>query len=300
MGLACAVLLSHGRRALAEDTVTSRAEFLHQVALDSGARTPAWQAQANGNGLPPPSLRASGLLERALGALASDGAVKMQEAGGQRFYSVLEDRRMQLDYHKNSILHFLLAPAILALALRSFQGQPAPLMELLRRAKDASRLLKHEFIYEPGRLFENTVDETFQQLVRWGLAEKREVEMDLLIVQTPAGANSLRLLAELLRPFAEGVWLCADALSLLLAAPLEPKEWTQRALDRGRAAYLAGRIERAESLSKATLENAVLMYRDRGVLAPAEGKGAKMVLAPEWKSEEKLQQLVGEVDRLLS
>ena len=299
MGLVCAVLLSHDRRGLSEDDVLDRADFLHQAALDLGARTPAWQT-APAAGLPPPSLRSSGLVERALAALVADGAIKQQQAGGQRFYSVVEEKRMALDYHKNAILHFLVEAAVLAIALHSFGGQPAPLVQLLTRAKDVSRLLKHEFIYEPGRVFENIVDETFAQLVKWGLAEKREVELDLLIVQTPSGAASLRLLSELLRPFLEGLWLATDALSLLLPAPMEPKEWSRQALDRGRAAYLAGRVRRAEALSKATLDNALLLLRDRSVLEPAEGKGAKLALAEPFRSREKIAALAEESDRFLT
>jgi hypothetical protein len=118
-------------------------------------------------------------------------------------------------------------------------------------------------------------------------------------VPTPSGARELRLLAELLRPFGEGIWLAATALSLLRRGPLEPKEWTRAALDRGRAAYLAGRIRRAEALSKATLENALSMLEDRGVVARGEGKGARLALAPAFRPVEKLAQLVAEVDLFL-
>jgi glycerol-3-phosphate O-acyltransferase len=300
MGLCCAVLLSHDLRALSHEEVLARADFLHQAALDAGAHTPAWgkPEEAHAAGLPP-DLRRSGLVARALDSLCEEGVVRSQEAGGERFYAVVEERRMTLDYHKNSILHFLVAPAVLAVALRSFGGQAAPLRQLLRRAKDLSRFLKNEFIYEPGRPFEAIVGETVQLLLRWGLAEARGSAGDESIVPTPSGARELRLLAELLRPFGEGIWLAATALSLLRRGPLEPKEWTRAALDRGRAAYLAGRIRRAEALSKATLENALSMLEDRGVVARGEGKGARLALAPAWRPVEKLAQLVAEVDLFL-
>ena len=300
MGLCCAVLLSHDLRALSEEEVLARADFLHQAALDGGAHTPAWgkPEEALAAGLSP-DLRRSGLLAHALDSLCEEGVVRRQEAGGERFYAVVEERRMTLDYHKNSILHFLVAPAILAVALRSFGGQAAPLRELLRRAKDLSRFLKSEFIYEPGRPFEAVVGENFQLLLRWGLAEKRGSEGDESILPTPSGARELRLLAELLRPFGEGIWLAATALSLLRGGPLEPKEWMRAALDHGRAAYLAGRIRRAEALSKATLESALAMLEDRGVVARGEGKGARLALAPAWRPAKKLAQLVAEVDLFL-
>ena len=289
MGLVCAVLLSHDRRALSEEELFARAEFLHTAARDLGAHSAAWDS-AGLAALAPLTLRASGLVERAVQSLERDRSIRRQEAGGERFYSVIDERRIALDYHKNGILHFLVAPAILASALRSFGGQPAPLGELMRRAKELSRLFKHEFIYEPGRTFEAIVDETFQHLLRWGLAEKRGE----LIVPAVAGLRMLQLLADLLRPFGEGVWAALDSLLLLLPGPMEPKEWMQQTLDRGRAAYLAGRVRRNESLSKATLDNALLMLRDRGVLLPFAGKSAKLALAPAFQDKEKLAALVDE------
>lgn len=277
IGLLSAALLSHDRRALSENEILDRAEFLHGAAIDNGAHADKESPRA--------------LVLQALESLCRDGTVKRHEAGGERFYSIPEERRMVLDYHKNSILHFLLEPAILAGALRSFRGQPAPVPEVMRRAKDASRLLKYEFIYPPGKSFESTVEETFALLLRWGLVEKQSPE----IVQTTGrGARMLALLAELLRHFGEAVWVTADTLQLLLATPLTTKDFVRAALDRGRAAYLAGRIMRVEALVKPTIENALTMFRDRGVVI-----GAKMQVQPEWASKEKLAALADEADLFL-
>jgi glycerol-3-phosphate O-acyltransferase len=276
IGLSAAVLLSHDRRALSEAELFDRADFLHSAALDCGARADKESPRP--------------LLLRAVESLCADGTLRRHEAGGERFYSVPEEKRLVLDYHKNSIMHFLVAPAILAAAVRSFRGQAAPYAELLRRAKDASRLLKYEFIYPPGRSFEATVEENFALLSRWGLVEKSGDT-----VQAAArGGRMLAVLGELLRPFGEGVWVATDALQLLLAAPMASKEWMRLTLDRGRAAYLAGRISRIESLTKPTLENAVQMLRDRGVII-----GAKVALTPEFASKEKLDALEDEADLFL-
>jgi hypothetical protein len=72
------------------------------------------------------------------------------------------------------------------------------------------------------------------------------------------------------------------------------REWMRQALDRGRAAWLAGRVLRLEALTKPTLENAVQMFRDRGVVV-----GAKLQLTPEWASKEKVEALAGEADLFL-
>src|SRR5919201_1036931 len=275
-GLAAAVLLSHDRRALSETEILDRAEFLHTAALDAGAHGES------------DSVR--GVVRNAVESLCADGTLVRHEAGGERFYTVPEDRRIALNYHKNGILHFLVAPAILSAALRSFRGQPASHDELLRRAREASRLVKYEFIFPPGKSLEATVDETFALLLRWGLVERGGDA-----VQPAArGLRMLSLLAELLRPFGEAAWVAADGLRLLLPGPMAAREWMRQTLDRGRAAYLAGRILRLEALTRPTLENAVQMLRDRGVVV-----GAKLQLTPEWAAKEKVAALADEVDRFL-
>ncbi len=299
MGLACAALLSHDRRGLSNEEILARAEFLHTAAIDCGATVPAWYTGEKSDGAPPPSLRASGLIHRALQTLGESGDIHGQSAGEETYYAVNEERRYSLDYHKNGILHFLVGPAILSSALRTRDGQPVPLTELLRAAKELSRFFKNEFIYEPGRPFEAIVDGALALLLKWNLVERRSGATGDLIVETPAGARWVELLADLLRPFGEGVWLAADALCLLRDAPLETKEWTRRTLERGRAAYLAGRIRRGESLSKSILDNALLMFKDRGVVVQGEGKGGKLSLTPEWKTPEKLASLAVEINRFL-
>src|SRR5204862_439863 len=107
-GLAAAVLLSHDRRALSETEILDRAEFLHTAALDAGAHGSS------------DSIR--DVVRNAVESLCADGTLVPHEAGGERFYAVPEERRIALDYHKNGILHFLVAPAILSAALRSFRG----------------------------------------------------------------------------------------------------------------------------------------------------------------------------------
>jgi glycerol-3-phosphate O-acyltransferase len=275
-GLLAAVLLSHDRRALSEAEIVERVEFLYVAARDGGARSGAEPIRP--------------LVMKTLDVLCGDGTVKRHEAGGERFYAVPEERRIALDYHRNGILHFLIAPAILAAALRSFRGQAASHDELLQRARDASRLLKYEFIFAPGKSLESTVDETFALLVRWGLVERAGDAVQPMA----RGVRMLSLLAELLRQFGEGIWTAADALQLLLPGPMASREWMRQALDRGRAAWLAGRIHRLEALTKPTLENAVQMFRDRGVVV-----GAKLQLTPDWASREKIAALADEADRFL-
>jgi glycerol-3-phosphate O-acyltransferase len=126
--------------------------------------------------------------------------------------------------------------------------------------------------------------------VRWGLVVREGDD----VVPVPTGVRMGQLLADLLRPFLEANWIAVDALDVLLTAPVGTREWSRQALDRGRAAWLAGRVRRIESLSKATLENALVMLREREVV-----RGARLELTPEFRSREKLSALGDEIDQYM-
>jgi hypothetical protein len=66
-------------------------------------------------------------------------------------------------------------------------------------------------------------------------------------------------------------------------------------LDRGRAAFLAGRVAQREALSRPTFENAVEWFVQQGALEPAEG-GVRV--AAQWR-DGKLAELVAAIDRSL-
>ena len=129
-----------------------------------------------------------------------------------------------------------------------------------------------------------------QLLVRWGIVEREADE----VVPVPSGVRLGQLLGDLLRPYLEGMLVALDALHALLSGPMPVREWTQKALDRGRAAWLAGRVRRLESLSKATLESSLTMLREREVV-----RGARLELTPEFRSREKIAALAEEVDQYL-
>jgi glycerol-3-phosphate O-acyltransferase len=90
-------------------------------------------------------------------------------------------------------------------------------------------------------------------------------------------------LAELLRPYLEAYRLTAQTALALLEAPskggLDRRGLVRASLERGRAAFLAGRLQCREALSKATVENAVEWLVSTGRLDEQGGK-LRMAQAP--------------------
>ena len=249
VGLVSAALLSHVRRGVAAPDVARRVELLRYAAAEGGARFARGLAGA------PSDPTAPGPIADAVRRLARDGLVRVAVAAGDTIYQVPEDRRSVVDYHRNAVVHRFVAPALVAAAART-AGAEATVEDVRARALWLSRLLKLEFMYRVGSTFDEIFEENLAFLVR-----VRALSRDGAGVRPGADASSLAFLAEFVRPYLEAYRLAASAalevLSDAAGAAADRRALLGQAMDRGLAAYLAGGIALRESVSKATLENAI-------------------------------------------
>lgn len=263
-GLVAAALLSHVRRGLGAPELARRLELLRYIAAEGGARFGRDLAGASSDPRQP------GPVADAMARLAAGGLVRVEVAAGEHIYQVVDEKRPVLDYHRNAVIHRYVAPAIVSAALRASGDRAAP--EAVRaRAAWLSRLFKLEFMYRPGAPLEQIFAENLAFLERVGAV----VREDGLLRPGPEGEPAA-FLAEFLRPYLEAYRLAAETAEALLAAPpkggLDRRGLVKAALERGRAAFLAGRLQCREALSRATLENAVEWLVSAGPLSEQGGK----------------------------
>lgn len=285
VGLLAAVLLSHPRRGISADEVARRVELLRRLAEAEGARF--------GRGLPgaPSSTRVPGPMADALARLSGEGLVRVEEAGGEAVYLVPEEKRPLLDFHKNAVLHRFVALSLVAAAVRASAPQ-APVAEVKARARFLSRLFKLEFLYRAGEAFDDIFAAQLAALVRLGAAALEEGH-----VAAGPDRGTLDGLAHLTRGFLEAYRVAADAVATAFPGDerIERKALVKLALERGRAAWLASRIDHREALSRPTLENALEWFVQQGALSQ---EGGKLALTPEWRAGRVAEHLAS-IDLLL-
>ncbi len=256
VGLVAAALLSHVRRGLTAADVARRVELLRYVGAEGGARFARDLAGA------PSDPRAAGPIRDAVRRLAAGGLLRVDEAAGDTIYQVVDEKRPVLDYHRNAVIHRYVAPALVAAAART-AGPGAPASAVRERALWLSRLFKLEFMYRVGSTFDAIFEEYAAFLARLGALAR---DGDRLAPGPEPW--TLAFLAEFLRAYLEAYRLTADtALALLGGGALDRRALVREALERGRASFLSGGLALRESLSKATVENAVEWLVAQGVLA---------------------------------
>ncbi|WP_242395592.1 1-acyl-sn-glycerol-3-phosphate acyltransferase [Anaeromyxobacter oryzisoli] len=270
VGLVAAALLSHVRRGIGAAEVGRRVELLRYAAAEGGARFARDLAGA------PSDPRQPGAIADAVRRLAAGGFVRVEVAAGDTIYQVVDEKRPFLDYHRNAVIHRFVAPALVAAAVRAAGEAGAPRDAIRDRAKWLSRLFKLEFMYRVGATHEEIFDENVAFLVQVG-AVAPDADRDGL--RPGAAPDLLAFLAEFVRAYLEAYRLAAVTAATLLGpdAPrqrggVDRRALVREALERGRGAFLSGQIALRESLSKATLDNAVEWMVGQGILAERAGK----------------------------
>jgi glycerol-3-phosphate O-acyltransferase len=289
VGLAATALLAHVRRGVSVQDVGLRVGMLRDLAAEENARLAPDLVDA------PADPGKPGPIRKALATLAADGLVQVREADGQVFYQVVDEKRPFLDFHRNAVLNRYVALSLVALAARA-AGPGAPMEVVRAGVLRLARLFKLEFMYPVGATFEEVFREKMGALRRHGLAWEEAGALHL--GPGRAERETLDFLAELVGPYVEGYRLAAETVraSGSSAGGLDRKALVKAGLERGKAQFLAGRILLRESLSKATLENAMEWLGNQGAFTlDASGK---RVLADAWR-DGLLTQLVDELDQFL-
>ena len=233
----------------------------------------------------------------AVAHLAADGLVRSERAAGETIYGAVDERRSQLDYHKNAVIHRYVPLALVAAALR-WLGGDAPREEVRTRALWLSRLFRLEFMYRvdlpDGALF----DENVARLTRRGIVR----ELPARLAAGPSDA--LDFVADLLRPYLEAYRVAAEALLAAEAAQpgaaLDRRALARLFREHGRAAYAVGHISVLEAVSQATLANAAEWLAQSGAWG---GAGApRGTLDKAWREKQlpEMVHILGERARELS
>jgi glycerol-3-phosphate O-acyltransferase len=287
--LLATVLLAHRQRGLSARAASDRLHFLRDLVLQSESRlTELLHADA------PSDPTVLGPMNDSMRLLEEDGLVSHQEASGETIYRVVDERRLELVFYKNNLMHLVAPRAIVALALRAFKGGPAPLPELRDRARFLSRLFKLEFIFRVGQTFESIFEENLGWLVQRGLLLR--TDESIAVPPEPFAAEMLALLAESVRDFAESYLLAAKTLHLLKAGKRDRKLLMREMLERGRAGFLEGQLQCAEAVSRPNLENAIELFTELGLVT---GDKNSLGLTPEGVLNVEKRELELEIARFL-
>ncbi len=263
-------LLSHRRRGMTHEDLVARCGELLAALQRAGARIARPVVRAESSLMARPDaigdtdvareVLHEDALEETLALFTDAKLLETKDADGARIYAVPDARRLALEYHKNTILHFFVPSALISTAL--VVGAPLDEKSLRERVAKLSRLFKYEFMYRADASFDEIFDDALRTMMDAGEVSRSE-SGEL----APVPGSLVPVYAGMLRTYFEAYRLAVRSLGNLREdGPVKTKDWLKQTLSRGQKMYLAGEIELRESLSRPKLENALSALRDFGLV----------------------------------
>jgi len=249
--LIAAAALSTGERAIGQRELLRRVGFLRERVAESGAR---WSTAIQKD--------FDDAIATSLARLSSGGDLDVRGAGDDAIVVVPPERRPRLEYYKNTLIHAVADLAIVARALLA-AGADVDEPELRRRALAASRVLKKELIFRPGKGFDAAFAETLATFERLGLVTRGPGGR---VKATSAGSRQLPVLAGLIASYLETYAVAVRAAAANPGATA--KDLTPKMHSLGERALLLGEIARTEALSRPMFETAYEYLKEVGALEP--------------------------------
>lgn len=264
--LAASALMAHRRRGISRDHLVRSASMLLTTLQRHEARIAKSVLTADGQFRPETLDEAIRLLEDGKMIVTVDASLEQKKGDPplEPIYQIPEERRMALEYHKNTVLHFFVPSALIASALLALGGE-AERDALRDRVRRLSRLFKLEFMFRADADF----DEIFTDALAL-MHEAGEVEIIESHIHRGGGARgqSVGRYAEMLRTYFESYRLALISVRSLRGSQtaLVRKEWLKSALALGHRRWLSGQITLRESVSRQKIENALGALHDHRIV----------------------------------
>ncbi len=252
------------------------------------------------------------VLHQALKLLQENHMVDIQEVHGERLYALNDKKRPDLNYYKNNIIHFFVAPALLAAGIVREGGEhEVPLQEAQERSLFLSRLFKQEFFYKERSIddveqtqFKASFGRALDVFIRRGWVE---LDMEAQVIRYPdpypAGLEYFRTL---LLPYIEPYAFTARHLGQIAQADpeqgVDQKDFLKELLKAGDLAFLQGDCQYSETLSKPAFENTLTFFLDIGVLQTRRKEGRRgrsttmLVMAPAWREGDRYKEFAARIE----
>ena len=259
--LLATVLLAHRRRGISHAELVEHMETLAHALADLGARLAPTARDERGK------LRREALEETT--ALFVEGKlIHVNDVVGERIYAIADDRRIALEYYGNNIAHFLLPTALLSVALRSENIEHLSREILLDRAASLADFFRHDFALPSSTVLRANLE---QALTRMEKTHEIELISDSLRITPGRSRQTIARYARLLVTYFEARQVGLRALAVIGPHGMARKEWMKKALRLGEHLYRCGEIQLQESVSQAKLEHALLLMKERGLVAFKDG-----------------------------
>ncbi|MBN1381915.1 MAG: 1-acyl-sn-glycerol-3-phosphate acyltransferase [Deltaproteobacteria bacterium] len=188
----------------------------------------------------------------------------------QIVYSLEDDKRLNLEYYKNGILHFFLPVCFVAQSILAYRDETIPVSRLAEDYQFFKNLFWNEFIFDIERNDLDDIHKVLTYLFHGGIIAGNHHDLKEHISIRAKGSNILMSFAGLIQNYIESYWVVIRGCNYLKKKPLMEKDLLNKLNNLGARMYRKGEIRRAEAMSQANYKNAFLFLQDSGIILEYE------------------------------
>lgn len=185
-------------------------------------------------------------------------------------YSLEDDKRMNLEYYKNNILHFFIPISFVATSLLSSNEDTVPLSQILVDYRFLKRLFWREFIFDDQKDDLDEVNDVLAYLNGRGMIAGFERDGKAWIEVKGRGRINLMPFAGLIHNYFESYWVVMRGCSYLKKGIKPEKDWLKNIQRLGAKMYRKGEVRRSEALSQSNYQSAIRFLQDEDLLSVSE------------------------------
>ena len=255
--LVAAVILSHDRRGISHsDLLNILNEFYEYLSMKKVriAETFANMEKAIAEALN--MFVQSGFISKI--EAEEDEDEEMQEV----VYSLKEEKRLNLEYYKNNILHFFVPLCFVATSMIKSSEDMTSLARIMGDYKFLKKLLWNEFIFDERKDDVDEVNDVLAYLYDRKMITSVEREGQVWIEIKGRGSKKLKPFADLIHNYLESYWIVMRSCLYLKKNPLTKKDWLKKIRTLGDRMYRKGEILRPEALSQSNYLNVITFLQD--------------------------------------
>lgn len=204
------------------------------------------------------------------GLISRMGTEEDEEEIEEIVYSLEDNKRMNLEYYKNNILHYFLPVSFVATSILTSPEDMIPINRINDDYSFFKRLFRHEFIFDDEKNDLDEVGEVLTYLRDRGMIAGFDKNEKAWIEVKGRGRTSLLPFAGLIHNYMESYWVVIRGAYYLRKGAKAEKDWLKNIRDLGARMYRKGEIRRAEALSQSNYQSAVRYLQDVNIITETE------------------------------
>lgn len=176
----------------------------------------------------------------------------------EMFYYAKEEKKPELEFYKNSIIHCFIPEAFVALSLLTGNEELTPREKVVMDYVFLKRVFRHEFIFEEDtQAPETEVNSILDDFLQTSLLVKSDVRAGYSL--TRPGFDQMTVWANLVKTFLESYWIATRAVIKRQKDGKKRSDMLKSMTYLGQRYHRLGLIDHLEAVSQINFKNAIRM-----------------------------------------